>query len=83
MGSIRRFAAKAFPALQVDTYDGDTPKASRKDIRERAGLLLTNPDMIHVSVLPYHAKEWATFLRHLKYLVLDEARTYTDAVRML
>jgi len=61
----------------VDTYDGDTPHAHRKDVRDRTGLLLTHPDMLHVSVLPHH-KEWGPFLRHLKFLVVDEARKWLN-----
>ena len=56
-------------------YDGDTPTHRRPGSRRSANILLSNPDMLHQSVLPYHAK-WAGFLARLKYVVLDEIHTY-------
>ncbi len=56
-------------------YDGDTPPHRRPGIRRSANILLSNPDMLHKSVLPYHAK-WAAFLAGLKFVVLDEIHTY-------
>jgi DEAD/DEAH box helicase domain-containing protein len=47
------FAPEAAPP-PVDVYDGDTPKPAREGIRARAQLLITNPDMLHVSMLPFH-----------------------------
>lgn len=61
--------------ISVVTYDGDTPSSRRPTIRERASLVLSNPDMLHVSVLPHHT-DWASFLQHLAYVVIDEAHTY-------
>ena len=57
------------------TFDGDTPKAERGDIRRRARLILTNPDMLHVGILPNH-QQWSRLLRRLKYVVVDEAHIY-------
>ncbi len=54
------------------TYDGDTPQALRADIRRRANVLLTNPDMLNVGILPGH-EVWADFLRNLKLVAVDEA----------
>jgi DEAD/DEAH box helicase domain-containing protein len=56
-------------------YDGDTATHKRPGIRRSANILLTNPDMLHQSILPYHAK-WAGFLGSLRYIVLDEIHTY-------
>jgi len=57
-------------------YDGDTTAWQRKKIRERPpNILLTNPEMLHLSILPYHPK-WAGFLRHLEIVVVDEVHTY-------
>ena len=56
-------------------YDGDTPTHRRPGIRRTANILLSNPDMLHQGVLPYHAK-WAAFFSQLKYVVLDEIHTY-------
>lgn len=57
------------------TYDGDTPGDARRAARQRSGLLLTNPDMLHSGILPHHAG-WARLLSSLRYVVLDELHTY-------
>jgi len=57
------------------TFDGDTPVSERGDIKKSSDIVLSNPDMIHVGVLPNH-QSWATFLARLKYIVIDEAHTY-------
>jgi DEAD/DEAH box helicase domain-containing protein len=57
------------------TFDGDTPQAERARIRKKARIVLTNPDMLHVGILPNHAS-WSRLLRNLKYVVIDEAHTY-------
>ncbi|MFP4355637.1 MAG: DEAD/DEAH box helicase [Phycisphaerae bacterium] len=64
-------AEKIRPAV----YDGDTPSHKRTAIRNQANILLTNPDMLHVGILPYHGR-WHAFLRQLKYIVIDEIHTY-------
>ncbi len=56
-------------------YDGDTPSHKRPPIRRSANILLSNPDMLHISVLPYHTK-WHAFFTNLRYVVLDEIHTY-------
>lgn len=57
------------------TYDGDTALDERSVIRKRARIVLTNPDMLHVGILPNH-RSWDHFLRRLKFVVLDEAHVY-------
>lgn len=64
-------AAWAQPML----YDGDTPTSQRAQVRRRANLLLTNPDMLSAGILPRH-EEWATLLRGLALVVLDESHVY-------
>jgi len=59
----------------VATYDGDTPQAERAHIRRRARIILTNPDMLHVNILPSH-HNWYRVIRNLKYVVVDEAHAY-------
>jgi len=56
-------------------YDGDTPSHTRRRIRTNASVVLTNPDMLHVGILPYHGK-WHEFLANLRYIVIDELHTY-------
>jgi DEAD/DEAH box helicase domain-containing protein len=56
-------------------YDGDTPREARADIRRTASVVLTNPDMLHVGILPNHGA-WAEFFANLAVVVLDEAHVY-------
>ena len=61
--------------LRAFTYDGDTPQDARKAIRERANIVLTNPDMLHAGILPHHTK-WAKLFENLRYFVIDELHYY-------
>ncbi|HEX2038865.1 MAG TPA: DEAD/DEAH box helicase [Acidimicrobiales bacterium] len=72
---LRSLAALDVPALVPAVYDGDTPPEQRTWARRHANVVLTNPDMLHVGILPAHAR-WATFLMRLRYVVLDELHTY-------
>ncbi|MCL2448119.1 MAG: DEAD/DEAH box helicase, partial [Polyangiaceae bacterium] len=56
-------------------FDGDTPVDARRAARERARVVLTNPDMLHAGILPHHAG-WSRTLAHLRYVVVDELHTY-------
>ncbi len=56
-------------------YDGDTPRDARGDIRRRANIVLTNPDMLHVGILPNHGA-WERLFSHLRIVVVDEAHVY-------
>jgi DEAD/DEAH box helicase domain-containing protein len=60
---------------RVATYDGDTPPDERRWVREHAGYVLSNPDLLHHSLLPGHER-WAPFLRGLQYVVVDECHHY-------
>ena len=53
----------------------DTPGDARRAARERAGILITNPDMLHAGILPHHAG-WARFFANLKFVVIDELHMY-------
>lgn len=59
----------------VVTYDGDTPADARKAARERSGVVLTNPDMLHTGILPHHAT-WARLFQKLELVVIDEVHSY-------
>lgn len=52
----------------VETFDGDTPMSDRSSIREQARIIFTNPDMLHLTILPQEER-WRTFLKYLKYVV--------------
>jgi DEAD/DEAH box helicase domain-containing protein len=71
----RSLAALRPPNLREAIYDGDTPREERPAIRRRSNLVLTNPDMLHVGILPHH-KSWGDFLANLGWVVVDEAHTY-------
>lgn len=63
------------PGLRVSTHDGDSSKEQRAWTREHAEYVLTNPDMLHRSLLPTHQR-WASFLGRLEYVVIDECHHY-------
>ena len=63
------------PNVRAAIYDGDTPTDRRWQIRKWANVILTNPDMLHVGVLPHHDR-WADVLHNLRYIVVDEAHVY-------
>jgi len=74
--NLRQLACpEPFNPEQFATFDGDTPQAERAEIRKRASIILTNPDMILVGILPNH-QSWSRVLRHLRYVVIDEAHAY-------
>src|SRR5438309_1367130 len=61
--------------LRAFTYDGDTPQDARKAVRQRANLVLTNPDMLHSGILPHHTR-WARYFENLRYIVIDQLQYY-------
>jgi DEAD/DEAH box helicase domain-containing protein len=63
------------PDVPVFVYDGDTPQNQRTVIRSKPGIVLSNPDMLHVGIVPAHTK-WAEFFSALKVVVIDELHTY-------
>ncbi len=71
---------RAAPALVAGVYDGDTPPAERTRIRDRANLVLTNPDMLHSALLPNHGRRgFAHLFRNVRYVVIDELHAYRGA----
>ncbi len=68
---LRRFREWLVPDLVAATYDGDTPPDDRARLRKQANVVLTNPEMLHVGMLPFHER-WATFLMRLQFVVVDE-----------
>jgi DEAD/DEAH box helicase domain-containing protein len=71
----RALAELGSPGVRAAIYDGDTPAERRWQIRKWANVILTNPDMLHVGVLPHHDR-WADVLHNLRYIVVDEAHVY-------
>ena len=72
---MARLTALAIPGLRAATYDGDTPSDERRWIRDHSQYVLTNPDLMHHSLLPGHAR-WAPFMGSLRYVVIDECHVY-------
>lgn len=65
----------ALQHIMVETFDGDTPMGSRNLIRDEARIIFTNPDMLHITILPQESA-WRTFLKNLKFVVVDELHVY-------
>jgi DEAD/DEAH box helicase domain-containing protein len=71
----RALAELQAPNVRAAIYDGDTPGERRWQIRKWANVILTNPDMLHIGLLPHHDR-WADVLHNLRYVVIDEAHVY-------
>ena len=71
----RALTAYGLPKLRAAIYDGDTPSEQRWQVRRWANLILTNPDMLHVGLLPHHDR-WGDVLANLRYVIVDEAHVY-------
>lgn len=67
----RSFTSLAMGGVVAATYDGDTEREQRTAVRREANVILTNPDMLHVGILPHHER-WADFFHRLRYVVVDE-----------
>jgi DEAD/DEAH box helicase domain-containing protein len=61
--------------LRATTHDGDSSRELREWARDHGEYVLTNPDMLHRSLLPGHAR-WARFLSMLELVVVDECHHY-------
>jgi DEAD/DEAH box helicase domain-containing protein len=72
---LRALTTLGVKRVRAAIYDGDTPADRRWQIRKWANLILTNPDMLHVGVLPHHDR-WGDVLANLRYVVVDEAHVY-------
>lgn len=72
LGKLRQYGVTS---LKAATYDGDTPRQDRPFIKTTANVVLTNPDMLHVGILPYHTT-WSDLFRNLAYVVIDEVHSY-------
>ncbi|GAA3379855.1 DEAD/DEAH box helicase [Streptomyces racemochromogenes] len=73
--AVRELSAPLGNAVRPAVYDGDTPVEEREWVRQYANYVLTNPDMLHRGILPSHPR-WSSFLKALRYVVIDECHTY-------
>ena len=72
---LRALGSFRLPKLRAAIYDGDTAADRRWQVRKWANLILSNPDMLHVGVLPHHDR-WGDVLSNLAYVIVDEAHVY-------
>jgi DEAD/DEAH box helicase domain-containing protein len=72
---LRALGSFRLPKLRAAIYDGDTAADRRWQVRKWANLILSNPDMLHVGVLPHHDR-WGDVLTNLAYVIVDEAHVY-------
>ncbi|MEU5460632.1 DEAD/DEAH box helicase [Streptomyces althioticus] len=73
--SVKELSQPLGHSVRAAVHDGDTPFEEREWIRQYANYVLTNPDMLHRGILPSHPR-WSSFLKALKYVVIDECHTY-------
>jgi len=73
--STKNIDSPQIPEIDIAIYDGDTPTHIRQKIRSKTRLLLTNPDMLHLGILPHHTS-WVSFFSNLQLIVIDEVHTY-------
>lgn len=72
---LRVWTELGIPGVRAAVVDGDTSTEDRAWARKHANVILTNPDMLHYTVLPGHQR-WSRVLRNLRYVVVDESHTY-------
>ncbi len=72
---LQRLNDAAGGSIACHTYDGDTPSDARRSIRDKANVVMTNPDMLHTGILPHHTK-WVKLFENLEYFVIDELHYY-------
>jgi DEAD/DEAH box helicase domain-containing protein len=61
--------------IKIAVYDGDTPTNQRPIIKVNTNIILSNPDMLHVGILPHHT-QWVKFFKNLRFIVIDEIHIY-------
>ncbi len=75
IAGLERWIAALQVPLPLRSYDGDTPQSRRAAIRREARILVTNPDMLHLGILPHHT-QWSRFFTGLRFVVLDEMHIF-------
>ncbi|WP_183092877.1 DEAD/DEAH box helicase [Nocardioides stalactiti] len=61
--------------VRVATHDGDSSQEQRDWTRDHGEYVLTNPDMLHRSLLPQHER-WSRFFATVDHVVVDECHHY-------
>ncbi len=72
---LRSLTELDVPGIRAATYDGDTPADERRWVRAHANYILTNPDLVHHSMLPAH-RSWSRVFKGLRAIIVDEAHLY-------
>ena len=72
---LKELSPELAELVRPGTYDGDTTRHTRRKLRDEGNIILSNPDMLHAGILPYHPK-WNRFFKDLRYVVIDEIHTY-------
>lgn len=75
LATYRGFAEDLERPWNINTFDGDTPEAERRQVRKSGDFILTNPDMLHSGIMPHHTL-WKSFFENLETIVIDEMHTY-------
>lgn len=75
LAELTELIAAADLPISANSYDGDTPRSRRRQVRQAGGILLTNPDMLHSGILPYHTS-WRHLFSQLHFVVVDEIHSY-------
>ena len=75
MAAIEHWIGELHAPIALRPYDGDTPQRLRSAIRKEARIVVSNPDMVHLGILPHHT-QWMRFFQGLRYVVLDELHIY-------
>lgn len=73
--ALERWIKQLGVSIALRSYDGDTPQRQRAAIRRDARILITNPDMLHLGILPHHTR-WMRFFQGLRFVVMDEMHVY-------
>ena len=73
--ALERWIGALNVPMALRAYDGDTPRRHRATIRKEVRILISNPDMVHLGILPHHT-QWRRFFQGLRYVIIDELHTY-------
>ena len=72
---LNKKSSNSSEKVSIGIYDGDTPKSQRVSMRNLVNILITNPDMLHIGILPHHPV-WSNFFSNLKFIIIDEIHIY-------